>query len=267
MDEERKRLRLSFDADPEAYDLARPGYPEQLYDDIVFWCRLGNGSKLLEIGCGTGKATVAFAERGYSVDAVEVGEQMSRFTAGITAGHRVKVVNVAFEDWEAPSSFYDLAFAATSFHWTDQRVSLMKVHRAIRGEGHFAAFWHSHVVTDRTSDAFGALQKVYEERAPPIASVTFRKQVEKSSPEFHSMLSESGLFEDIHHRKYHFTKSYDADAYIRLLSTYSDHITLEGGMKKDLFSEIGKVIDGMPGGTIIKEYETVLYTAKKIEGV
>jgi hypothetical protein len=41
---------------------------------------------------------------------------------------------------------------------------------------------------------------------------------------------------------------------------------LEGQMKNDLFSEIRKVIDGMPGGTILKEYETVLYTARKRVG-
>ncbi len=263
VDEERKRLRLSFDGDPLTYDLARPGYPDQLYDDIVFACSLEKQSRLLEIGCGTGKATMAFARRGYSIDAVEIGERMAKFAVEKAAGYDVNVMNTSFEEWQTTDNHYDLAFAATSFHWIDSRTSLAKVNRALKEGGHIAVFWHSHVMTERTADAFDSLQRAYEEEAPAIAHETFRKQVENSSMEFHDKLQKSGLFGEIRRGSYYFTESYDANAYVRLLSTYSDHITLDEETRSNLFTEIRKLIGKMPGGSITKEYETVLFTARK----
>lgn len=267
VDEERKRLRMSFDGDPEAYDRARPGYPEQLYSDIISECGLAEHSRLLEIGCGTGKATLAFARRGYSVDAVEIGAHMAEFAAEKTAGYHVNILNVPFEELNVADSTYDLVFAATSFHWIDRQTSLTKVKRALTPRGHLAVFWHSHLITGETRQMFDTLQHAYDGKAPEISRSTVRKQAESSSPEFQVALQESGLFGNIWRRSYRFTENYDADTYIRLLSTYSDHITLGEQSKSSLFAEIRKLIGEMPGGRITKEYETVLFIASNMAKV
>ncbi len=44
----------------ETYDAIRPGYPVPLIADIVEAGNLSEASKLMEIGAGTGKATIAF---------------------------------------------------------------------------------------------------------------------------------------------------------------------------------------------------------------
>jgi ubiquinone/menaquinone biosynthesis C-methylase UbiE len=58
--EESRRTRLSriFDEDAELYDRARPGYPTELYDDLAELAGVRTGSRVLEVGCGTGQATV-----------------------------------------------------------------------------------------------------------------------------------------------------------------------------------------------------------------
>jgi hypothetical protein len=50
-------LRLTFDSAADLYDAARPSYPQELFDDLVTLARLQPGSRLLVIGCATGKAT------------------------------------------------------------------------------------------------------------------------------------------------------------------------------------------------------------------
>src|SRR5215211_2269771 len=77
MADERKRLRTTFDEAASLYDQARPGYPEDLFDDIVSLSGIPAGGRILEIGCGTGQATVPFARRGYRILCIELGENMA----------------------------------------------------------------------------------------------------------------------------------------------------------------------------------------------
>ena len=67
--------RGSFDTAAEAYDAERPGYPEALLDDLI--ARVPPAPHVLEIGCGTGKATRALLARGASVRAVELGANLA----------------------------------------------------------------------------------------------------------------------------------------------------------------------------------------------
>ena len=64
----RMALRGTFDEAPELYDRVRPGYPEEAVEDLATLARLRPGSRVLEIGCGTGQATVVVSrQRGQAV--------------------------------------------------------------------------------------------------------------------------------------------------------------------------------------------------------
>jgi hypothetical protein len=56
-EDERERLRQTFDRAVELYDRVRPDYPEALFDDLIALTGLAAGDHLLEVGCATGKAT------------------------------------------------------------------------------------------------------------------------------------------------------------------------------------------------------------------
>jgi len=58
---EQDRLKATFDEDAELYDRVRPGYPEQLFNDLFALGRLGPDSAVAEIGCGTGQPTLPLA--------------------------------------------------------------------------------------------------------------------------------------------------------------------------------------------------------------
>jgi ubiquinone/menaquinone biosynthesis C-methylase UbiE len=59
----RHLLRATFDAGADGYDAARPVAPPEVFDDLVEQARLAPGSRVLEIGCGTGQATLPLAAR------------------------------------------------------------------------------------------------------------------------------------------------------------------------------------------------------------
>ncbi|WP_392475982.1 hypothetical protein [Nostoc sp. C110] len=74
MADERSQLRSTFNQVALLYDQVRPGYPEALFDDVVSLSRINPGGRILEIGCGTGQATVPFARRGYRILCIELGD-------------------------------------------------------------------------------------------------------------------------------------------------------------------------------------------------
>jgi hypothetical protein len=79
-------------------------------------------------------------------------------------------------------------------------------------------------------------------------------------------ISETGLFDEVTVRKYRWDAEYDTASYIRLLSTYSGHIYLDGDARERLFRGIAELIDTKFGGRIIKGYLTVLYVARALRG-
>src|SRR6266542_2199055 len=72
-----ERLRATFNQAADLYDRARPGYPPALFDDLAELAGVGPGCRVLEIGPGTGQATVPLAERGCHIVAVELGADLA----------------------------------------------------------------------------------------------------------------------------------------------------------------------------------------------
>ena len=103
---ERHQLRKrSFDAAARLYDKFRPGYPEPLFDDLVQLSGIPAGGRILEIGPGTGQATLPLARRGLSILGLELGASMARVCRRNTHEFpNVEILNVAFEDWTGDTS-------------------------------------------------------------------------------------------------------------------------------------------------------------------
>src|SRR5918911_3342325 len=101
MDDRRNRLQTIFDEAASLYDEVRPGYPEDLFDDVVSLSGIPAGGRILEIGCGTGQATVPFARRGYRILCIELGENMAAVARGNLKAYPRAAVRVGpFEEWQ-----------------------------------------------------------------------------------------------------------------------------------------------------------------------
>src|ERR1700749_200097 len=96
-EEDRERLRQTFDQAAERYDRVRPDYPEALFDDLVALARLTTGDHLIEVGCATGKATRPLARRGFRSTCVELGPALAAVARRNLAGFGVVVVQAPFE--------------------------------------------------------------------------------------------------------------------------------------------------------------------------
>jgi ubiquinone/menaquinone biosynthesis C-methylase UbiE len=141
---------LLFETIAEDYDRVRPGYPAELVD--LACAGLGPRSRVLEVGCGTGKLTRDLAQRGFAIDAVDPGEGMvvvARRAAPEATFHIGR-----FEDIEPPGGAFDAVFSATAFDWVDPQVGWAKVARLLRPGGTFGLFGHTVDTTGPLHDAF-----------------------------------------------------------------------------------------------------------------
>lgn len=99
---EREALRLTFGRDAERYDRMRPSYPARLFDDLAELACIGPSCRVLEIGVGTGQATLALAERGCQVVGVELSPGLAAVARrNLDAFPNVRIAAGAFEDLDA----------------------------------------------------------------------------------------------------------------------------------------------------------------------
>ena len=138
---QRDEGRHLFGLDPSGYEAGRPDYPSFVYDDLRDRCGLAPGTQVLEVGPGTGIVTRHLLSAGARVVAVEPDPSLASFLSDAHQADELEVISSTLEASELDHDRFDLAVAATSFHWVDQRQGLRKVSDSVRPGGWIALWW------------------------------------------------------------------------------------------------------------------------------
>lgn len=266
MTDDRQQLRTTFDAVALLYDQVRPGYPDALYDDVVSLSGIPPDGRILEIGCGTGQATLPFARRGYRLLAVEMGASLAEVARDKLSGYpQVTVHTGSFEAWPLETGAFDLVIAATAFHWIDPAVGYRKTAAALRPGGAIALFWNLHVRGESGQEFFDEVQRVYEREAPELLPADYRplQHPDEEPASVTAEIDASGLFGPVTVRRHVWEQAYDAAGYLRVLDTYSGHRSLAPEKRERLFQGIAELIETRYGGRITKGYLAMLYVAHR----
>ena len=98
-------LKTTFNTAPALYEDVRPRYPTELIRDVIDLSGLEDNNRVLEIGCGTGKATRPFAERRYELVCLDIGADLIAVAReSLTEFPNVSFVEQAFEEWNQTES-------------------------------------------------------------------------------------------------------------------------------------------------------------------
>jgi len=267
--------RVVFDEITENYDKSRWGYPSEIFSDIIKYVSPNSGKKALEIGAGTGKATIHALSAGYDVFAVEMGENMSDFLKEkFSNSNNLHVLTSTFEDAMLDGSSYDLIYAASAFHWIDADIGCPKVFRLLKNDGTFALF-RNNAVRQGEGDLSDAIENAYiqhyythytdwKSREKHITEMSVADYLD--SDELYKGFRLRGLelygFTDITMKLYKSHKLYTADEYISLMDTMSDHISLPSENRKALYSDLAYAINNH-SGTLKVDYVYQLYMGRK----
>ncbi|MDY7102489.1 MAG: methyltransferase domain-containing protein [Actinomycetota bacterium] len=262
VDPDRERLRRTFDRAAERYDRARPTYPAPLLDRLVDAAGVSPGDHLLEVGCGTGQATVALAERGFHLTCVEPGHRLAEVARRNVADHPVEIVLRDFESFSPGDRTFDLVVSATAWHWVDPDVRYRRAWEVLRTGGHLAFWTATHVVPDGGDPFFADLQHVYDEIGEAMpGGHRFSRPGELRDASYE--IERSGLFEVVTIDHFDWETTHDADGYIDLLETFSGHLAMAPWQRERLFGEIRARLGRRADGRARRHWGAVLHVARR----
>jgi len=229
---------VSFGSVASAYEQFRPGYPDELVDEVLTYA--GRPVRTaLEIGAGTGKATRVFAGRGIAVTATDPDAAMlAELRKHVPA--TVVTVQGALEDLP-PTSAYDLVFAAASLHWTEPANRWSRVAALLNPDGMFASFGGQMCLADSAVE-----EAVRTARSPFLADDEVPSP--DGTPTHSPMqwpgteLAQSNRFIDVRQSTIERRATMSARDYVGHLSTISAYLELPVSVREHAFDRILSVL-------------------------
>jgi SAM-dependent methyltransferase len=272
-----RALKTTFNQDAELYDRVRPHYPDAVFDDMIALVDLHPGACLLEVGCGTGRATLPLARRGYHITCVELGENLAAVARRNLAPYtNVRIEVAPFETWEpsaahGPSSEpsatppFDLIYAATAWHWIDPEVGYRKAAALLKSGGSLAMIdGGAHAFPKDTDRFFFDIQDAYREIGEAHPDEDWPPSLPEDVPDMREEIEGSGLFGDFQSRRYVWEQMYTAEEYIDLMNTFSGHIAMEPDKREYLFRNVRERVNARPDPRLRRHWLAILNVARKL---
>ena len=260
----REEGRRVFGSDPEAYDRARPGHAERVYEILVERCGLAPGTSVLEIGPGTGQATRRLVELGASpLVALEPSEELARYLAR-SLGDRIDIRVTALEDADLPEDAFGLAAAASSFHWIDAALGLEALFRALRPGAWIALWWTGFGDRDRPDPFHDATTQLLASmpKSPVGSHRAGRMPSAGGDPVWLTALTDA-RFAGAAYDRIPWTQTFDAQRIREIFSTFSPFLVVDEQRRTELLDELERIAREEFGDRVEKPIVTALYTARK----
>lgn len=224
------------------YDRLRPEFPARLFDDLSARAGGRMAGRILEIGAGTGRATLPLARRGAVIDAVEPSADMlrvlgERLQAEALADH-VTVRQAMFEDVD-PAAGYDVVVAAQSFHFADPATRWTRLASLLGSGGVAFLFWNGWHLDSTRHDA-EAVRAVYAAHGHGLASDLDDHRSTTSWAELEIEADPSlTLAESM---AYQWSRALSIEDYLGLLSTTSQYAIVPADTRDRLLRHLSTAI-------------------------
>ncbi|MDN3019074.1 class I SAM-dependent methyltransferase [Paenibacillus sp. BSR1-1] len=245
------------------YAIARPGYPTELFRDIIDYSKIKNDAKILEIGSGPGQATEYFVKNRYSITGLELGEkQVDYLLEKYSAYQNFNALCTSFENYNGEQETYDLIISATAFHWIKPEVGYPKAYNLLKRNGVMAVFWHLASIIEPKTEMLNQIRNIYRKYAPDLDDYISVDEAEDLHNLRISQIQVHHLFNNPVSKIYRWDDEYTTQRYIRLMNSYSDFHDIDKDKQKAIFDSAADYIDSN-GGKIVVPQEVRLYMAKK----
>jgi SAM-dependent methyltransferase len=221
--------RLTFGAHADAYERARPEWPEE----VARWLVPEGARVVVELGAGTGKLTRAIAALGVRVVAVEPDPRMlavlrNRGLEGVAGSAEA----IPFGAGEA-----DAVVAGSALHWFDLEAALPEVHRVLRPGGRLGFGWNHR---DERHPTIAEMSEVIYSSRPSKQTSGWRRR------DWQAAVTAAGLFGDIEQTLIELVHELPREALEDHLLSYSGLAALSDENHKHVLARVGEILDASP---------------------
>lgn len=238
--------RSLFDPLVDAYDAARPPYPDALYDALPHL----SGAFVVEVGAGTGIATRGLLARGARVLACDLGPAMLRRLVDRTPAFAAAVVadgaRLPVRDGVA-----DLVCYAQAWHWMDAAVAAPEARRVLRPGGALACWWNDVDAADTT------WWRNQQDRLE-----TWNEAYTRGYRDTDFAAALASYFADVTTVEFRWTRTLDRDTYITWLRSKSYVAALGDRLEEFLAAERASLAAAFPDGDVREPFRTRLVLAQ-----
>jgi SAM-dependent methyltransferase len=134
--ERHRAIAEGFGADAARYDRTRPRYPTALAEAVLAELP---GTRVLDVGIGTGISALPFRAAGGQVLGLDPDERM----AALARGRGFEVEIGTLEDWDPGPHRFDAVVAGQTWHWVDPVAGAAKAAAVLDPGGRLAVFWNA----------------------------------------------------------------------------------------------------------------------------
>ena len=218
--------RLTFGAHADAYERARPAWPEE----AARWLVPEGAELVVELGAGTGKLTRAVAALGVRVVAVEPDPRM----LSVLRGLGLEGVEGSAEAIPLGDGVADAVVAGSSLHWFELELALPEIHRVLQPGGRLGFGWNHR-----------------DDRHPAIVRMgkaIYAAQARTPGPRWRSRdwpaeLTATGRFQDVEQALFEHVHELPREALRDHLLSYSGVAALPEDERRRVLSEVAGLLD------------------------
>jgi SAM-dependent methyltransferase len=167
-----------FELAPKPYELGRPTYPRAAVEKLVAELRISPGTRVIDLGAGTGKLTRHLESTGANVVAVEPVDAMR--AALTTSLPRVKALAGTAEAIPLRDRSAEAVAVGQAFHWFAGDVALAEIHRVLGPGGRLGLIWNVKDESVEWIEKLGAIIESYRGDAPRVASGAWKEAFDRT---------------------------------------------------------------------------------------
>jgi len=256
MDERKK----SFNKGAEVYDRTRPSYSDFVINWILDRAEVSLNDTLLEIGPGTGQATIPFARKGHKVHCVELGDELANILREKCSDYSVEVDVSPFEEWIPKKGFRTpLIYSATAFHWIDKNIKYKKCFDLLSKDGNLVLMWNNPI-----DPCIKEIEESYEVLFSYHPDKNFQNQnFEELKVQRQSEIDSSGFFRTVDFLDYRWNQIESRTIFLDSFFSQSSFLSLSSQNQKKVKEKVTDLYIHLDR-EITTEFSTTVYFCEAI---
>ena len=249
----------------ETYHRYRPEYPSGLFEWILATCQTLTTQLIIDVGCGTGKASAPLVGRGYEILGLEPDPAMAAIAEReLQESGLFSIEQYTLNDWAGTTRKADLVIAGQSWYWTNPETRFERVAAMLKPEGWLCVFWNRPEKREQPFDS--AIDPIYAELAPEFKNKPYPVRLPGSKAAISAEtpaeeIRVSGLFGPVKEFEMAWEVEISTHEHIQNLRTQSDHRMLPPSRLDNLLARVAEQID-LAGGSYLQPFTTHAYAAR-----